>query len=74
MIKTLFQHGQSLALTIEPDWLAAMEVAPGDSFEVKIDGYSIVMTPVKKLKVQADFQKSLSNLSSCYAKVLARLD
>ena len=73
MIKTLFRHGDSLALTIEPAWLDLMEVEPGDSFEVKIDGYSIIMTPVKKLETQENFEKSLSNLSSCYAKVLEKL-
>ncbi len=74
MIKTLFRHEGGLALGIEPAWLDLLEAKAGDSFEVRIDGHSLVLTPLNRIKGQEEFRQGLAACSACYKSLLDKLD
>ena len=50
MIKKLTKHGNSAALVIDKPILSLLGATAGSSFEVRTDGDSLILTPVRDEK------------------------
>ena len=73
MIKTLKNHGNSLALVIERPVLELLGADAETQFNITTDGQVLVLSPIKDVIREDAFQSAMSKVNSQYPKALKKL-
>lgn len=73
MVKRLTRQGNSVALVLDRELLAAMRLEEGAEVEVSTNGEAIVITPVRKKKDAATFAASVAAIDARWAGAFKRL-
>jgi len=73
MIKTLTQHGNSLALVIEKPVLELLGADADTPFDITTDGQVLILSPIKDPSRRDAFKSALSKVNEKYPKALKRL-
>jgi hypothetical protein len=73
MIKTLTKHGNGYALVIDKPILELLRASPETSFEILTDGQCLVLTPVRDLEDEKQFQNALDMVHKRFGRAMKRL-
>ena len=73
MIKTLTQHGNSLALVIEKPVLELLGADADTPFDISTDGQVLILSPVKDAGRREAFSSALQEVNMKYPKALKKL-
>lgn len=73
MRKTLIRHGNSLALVIDKPILEMLQISADTPLEMTTDGDSILISPVRDKKRQAQLRASLEKINRKFGDDLKRL-
>ena len=73
MIKTLTQHGNSLALVIEKPILELLGADADTQFDISTDGQVLILSPVKDAGRRDAFKSALNKANTKYPKALKKL-
>jgi antitoxin MazE len=74
MVKKLTKHGNSHALVIDRPVLDLLNIDPeSDELDIRTDGLSLVITPVRDAKRQKKFEDALKRVNEKYGRMLKNL-
>ena len=73
MIKTLTQHGNSLALVIEKPVLELLGADADTPFDISTDGQVLILSPVKDPRRRNAFKSALDKVNEKYPRALKKL-
>jgi len=73
MTKTLTRHGNSLALVIDKPILDLLNITDSTPLNVKTDGESLVVSPVRDPNDEAKFRAAVKKAHKKYGRMLKRL-
>jgi antitoxin component of MazEF toxin-antitoxin module len=73
MTKTLFRHGNSLALVIDKPILELLDISADTPLEVTTNGDSLLISPVRDKSRQKKLRSSLDKINRKFADDLRRL-
>ena len=73
MVKTLTQHGNSLALVIDKPILELLKINADTPLEITTDGQSLVVSPARDQAEEATFKAALEDTNRKYGEMLKRL-
>lgn len=72
MAKKLSKHGDSLALVLDPDVLALLNVTEDTPLSIKTAGQAIIITPAPTERTEK-FQAALDKVNAQYGPVFKKL-
>ena len=73
MIKKLTKHGNSAALVIDKPILSLLGATPDSSFEVRTNGDSLILTPVRDEEREKRFNEAFEENVRRYKKTFETL-
>lgn len=73
MIKTLTNHGNSLALIIERAVLDLLNIDKDTPLEVTTDGTNLIVSPVSSKTREKSFRAALKKVNKNHGKTLKKL-
>lgn len=73
LTKTLIKHGNSLALVIDKPILEMLRIEADTPLEISTDGDSLLISPVRDKKRQAQLRQTLKKLNAKFGDDLRRL-
>lgn len=73
MIKKLVRHGNSWALVIDRPILDLLKMRPEDPLEIKTDGTTIIISPVKGTDRKARVASARAKVNARHRKAFERL-
>ena len=73
MIKKLTKHGNSAALVIDKPILSLLGATPDSSFEVRTNGNSLILTPVRNEEEEKRFRDTIEKIGNRYKKTFKKL-
>ena len=73
MIKRLTKHGNSLALVIDKPILDLLNIEADTPLNVHTDGQSLVVSPIRDAREEADFRAAMKKAHKRYGRMLKRL-
>lgn len=73
MVKKLVRTGNSLAVVLDKELLELTGITADTPLDVTTDGESIVLSPVRSAKRNADLKKVMARVHGAYAGAFRRL-
>ena len=73
VIKHLTRHGNSLALVLDKPILELLHIDADTPLEIRTDGSSLTVLPVRDERARAAFEKSWSKVRGKHKKAFKRL-
>ena len=73
MVKTLTQHGNSLALVIDKPILDLLKINADTPLEITTDGRTLIVSPAPDSDRRQKFNKALEEVNEEWGDVLKRL-
>lgn len=73
MVKTLTEHGNSLALVIDKPILELLKIAKDTPLEITTDGQSLIVSPARNAKRRAKVLAAFEDTVRKYPNALKRL-